>query len=133
MAVDFSCIGPTCQKIEDMIGYARPIINKWPPFYRYTLGEDIYRQMILLLRLATKARLRHYNKTTLQELDTEKEILKTLLRLANNTEYSDRQGGKRRLLPDHNYGVWAEKMLEIGRLIGGWIQSVTKEKQEKTD
>lgn len=70
MAVDFANIGPTCQKIEDMIAYARPMIGRWPVFYRYTLGEDIYRQMILLLRLATKARLRHYNKTTLQELDT---------------------------------------------------------------
>lgn len=133
MAVDFTNIGPTCQKIEDMIAYARPIIGRWPVFYRYTLGEDIYRQMILLLRLATKARLRHYNKTTLQELDTEKEILKTLIRLANGTEYGDKDGGRRKLLSDHSYGVWSEKMVEIGRLIGGWIASVTKEKDSKND
>ena len=49
MAVDFGYIGPTCQKIEDMIAFARPIIGRWPPFYRYTLGEDVYRQMIQLL------------------------------------------------------------------------------------
>ena len=74
MAIDFSSVGPTCQKIEDLIEYARPILNRWPPFYRYTIGAQIYSELIYLLRLATKARLKYYNKTTLQELDTEKEI-----------------------------------------------------------
>lgn len=131
MAVDFSYIGPTCQKIEDMIEYARPMLNRWPPFYRYTLGEDIYRQMILLLRLATKARLKYFNKTTLQELDTEKEILKMLVRQANRTSFADRNGQTRKLLNDHSYGVWSEKLVEIGKLIGGWIQGINKEKQPK--
>lgn len=129
MAADFSDIGPTCQKIEDMMGFARPIIGRWPPFYRYTLGEDIYEEMILLLRLATKARLKYYNKTTLQELDTEKEILKALVWQANKTEFTDKSGNKRKLLSDHSYGVWAEKLVEIGRLIGGWLQSI-KEKSK---
>lgn len=124
MAVDFSYIGPTCQKIEDMIDYARPIISRWPPFYRYTLGEDIYRQMILLLRLATKARLKYYNKTTLQELDTEKEILKVFVRQANKTAFTDKSGNDRKLLSDHSYGVWAEKLVEIGKLIGGWLNAI---------
>lgn len=124
MEKNFSDIGPTCLKIEDMIDFARPIIQRWPPFYRYTLGEDIYRQMITLLRLATKARLKHYSKTTLQELDTEKEILKVFIRQANRAEYTDKSGKQRKVLSDHTYGVWSEKMVEIGRLIGGWIQSI---------
>ena len=124
MEKNFSDIGPTCLKIEDMIDFARPIIQRWPPFYRYTLGEDIYRQMIILLRLATKARLKHYGKATLQELDTEKEILKVFIRQANRAEYTDKSGKQRKVLSDHTYGVWSEKMVEIGRLIGGWIQSI---------
>ena len=129
MAVDFGYIGPTCQKIEDMIAFARPIIGRWPPFYRYTLGEDVYRQMIQLLRLATKARLKYYNKTTLQELDTEKEILKVFVRQANATEFCDKKGEKRKLLSDHTDGVWAEKLTEIGKLIGGWIQGINKKNE----
>ena len=124
MEHNFSDIGPTCLKIEDMIDFARPIIQRWPPFYRYTLGEEIYRQMITLLRLATKTRLKHYGKTTLQELDTEKEILKVFIRQANRAEYTDKSGKQRKVLSDHTYGVWSEKMVEIGRLIGGWIQSI---------
>ena len=46
MAIDFSSVGPTCQKIEDLIEYARPILNRWPPFYRYTIGEQIYLELI---------------------------------------------------------------------------------------
>ena len=92
MAIDFSSVGPTCQKIEDLIEYARPILNRWPPFYRYTIGEQIYSELIYLLRLATKARLKYYNKTTLQELDTEKEILKALMRQANKTVFVDKKG-----------------------------------------
>ena len=120
-----------CQKIEDLIEYARPILNRWPPFYRYTIGEQIYLELISLLSLATKARLKYYNKTTLQELDTEKEILKALMRQANKTVFVDKKGEQRRLLSNHSYGVWAEKMVEIGKLIGGWIQSINKEKQER--
>ena len=131
MDIDFSSVGLTCQKIEDLIEYARPILNRWPPFYRYTIGEQIYLELISLLRLATKARLKYYNKTTLQELDTEKEILKALMRQANKTVFVDKKGEQRRLLSNHSYGVWAEKMVEIGKLIGGWIQSINKEKQER--
>lgn len=130
MEHNFSDIGPTCLKIEDMIDFARPIIQRWPPFYRYTLGEEIYRQMITLLRLATKARLKHYGKTTLQELDTEKEILKVFIRQANRAEYTDKSGKQRKVLSDHTYGVWSEKMVEIGRLIGGWIQSIRAEEKK---
>lgn len=72
MATDFSNIGPTCQKIADMMQFGREIVDKWPRFYRDDLGLDIKREMREMLRLATKARLKYYNKTTLQELDTKK-------------------------------------------------------------
>ena len=76
--------GPCCQKIDDMIQYARPIIERWPPFHKYTLGEDIMQEMYTMLRLATKARLRYMNKSTLSDLDTSKAVLDVLVRQANN-------------------------------------------------
>ena len=63
-------------------------------------------------------------KTTLTELDTEKEILKVYLREANETTFRDKRGEMRKLLSNHTYGVWSEKVVEIGKLIGGWIQAV---------
>ena len=123
---DYDKIGPCCQKIEDMMRYASDVIDHWPPYHKYTDGEEIRRQMLLLLRLATKARLRYYNKTTLSELDTEKEVLKAFIRTANATVFSDKKGQRRRLLSDHSFGVWSEMINEIGKLIGGWIQTVSK-------
>lgn len=116
--------GPCCQKIEDMINYARPMISRWPPFHRYTLGEDIMREMYMMLRLATKARLRYMNKSTLAELDTSKAVLEVLVRSANGVVFTDRNGCKRRLITDRGFGEWTARITEIGALIGGWMSSV---------
>lgn len=116
--------GPCCQKIEDMIGYARPMIQRWPPFHKYTLGEEIMSEMLLMLRLATKARLRYMNKSTLHDLDTSKEVLKAFLRQANEVVFTDRTGQERRLLSNHSFCVWNDQLTEIGKLIGGWLAAV---------
>jgi hypothetical protein len=121
----FTDPGPCCQKIEDMMDYARKIIQKWPPLHRYTLGEMIINETLTMLRLATKARLRYMNKSTLADLDTSKAVLDAFLRQANKTVFRDRNGNERRLLTDHSYGVWCGYTEEIGRLIGGWINSVS--------
>ena len=120
--------GPCCQKISDMMKYARPIINKWPPLYKYTIGEEIMREMLNMLRLSTKARLKYMNKSTLGELDTSKEVCKAFIHQANETEFADKTGNTRRLLSDRSFGVWSEQLNEIGRLIGGWISSVNGRK-----
>lgn len=120
--------GPCCQKIEDMINYARPMISRWPPFHRYTLGEDIMQEMYMMLRLATKARLRYMNKSTLAELDTSKAVLEAFVRSANGVVFTDRSGCKRRLITDRSFGEWTEKINEIGALIGGWMSSVKDRK-----
>ncbi len=125
---DINNPGPCCQKIDDMISYARPMIERWPPFHKYTLGEDIMQEMYTMLRLATKARLRYMNKSTLADLDTSKAVLDVFVRQANNVIFTDRSGKKRRLLTDHSYGEWSSQIKEIGSLIGGWINSVNGRK-----
>lgn len=82
------------------------------------------REMLTMLRLATKARLRYMNKSTLADLDTSNAILNALLRQANSTIFTDRSGKERRLLSDHSFGEWTRQTEEIGRLIGGWIKAV---------
>ncbi len=125
---DIANPGPCCQRIADMIHYARPIIERWPAFHKYTIGEQIMDEMLNMLRLATKARLRYMNKSTLADLDTSKEILKVFLFQANDTVFTDRAGNERRLLSDHSFGVWSDMVTEIGRLIGGWINAVSGRK-----
>lgn len=130
MAVNFGNIGPTCQKIADMIEYGRPIVARWPRFYRDDLGRDIKQHMREMLRLATKARLRYYNKTTLAELDVEKEMLKIALREANRSTFKDKSGRERQLLSDQSYGVWSERIVEIGSMIGGWMRAINESRDK---
>lgn len=120
--------GPCCQKIDDMICWARPIVERWPSFHKRSLGVDIMQEMYLMLRLATKARLKYMNKSTLGDLDTSKAVLEVLIQQANKTVFTAKNGQERRLLTDQSYGVWSEKIAEIGALIGGWINSVSGRK-----
>lgn len=120
--------GPCCQKIEDMICWARPIVQRWPFFHQKSLGLVIMDEMHTMLRLATKARLRYMNKSTLAELDTSKAVLDAFIKQANSTIFTAKNGQERRLLTDQSYGVWTEKTAEIGRLIGAWMNAVSGRK-----
>lgn len=125
---DRSNPGPCCQKIDDMIQYARPIVERWPSFHKRSLGVDIMQEMYTMLRLATKARLRHMNKSTLADLDTSKAVLDIFIQQANKIIFTDKSGKTRRLLTDQSYGEWSKKIDEIGALIGGWMNSVSGRK-----
>lgn len=125
---DRSNPGPCCQKIDDMIQYARPIVERWPSFHKRSLGVDIMQEMYTMLRLATKARLRYMNKSTLADLDTSKDVLDIFIQQANKIIFTDKSGKTRRLLTDQSYGEWSKKIDEIGALIGGWMNSVSGRK-----
>lgn len=125
---DRSNPGPCCQKIDDMIQYARPIVERWPSFHKRSLGVDIMQEMYTMLRLATKARLRYMNKSTLPDLDTSKAVLDIFIQQANKIIFTDKSGKTRRLLTDQSYGEWSKKIDEIGALIGGWMNSVSGRK-----
>lgn len=120
--------GPCCQKIDDMIQYARPIVERWPSFHKRSLGVDIMQEMYTMLRLATKARLRYMNKSTLADLDTSKAVMDIFIQQANKIIFTDKSGKTRRLLTDQSYGEWSKKIDEIGALIGGWMNSVSGRK-----
>ena len=125
---DRSNPGPCCQKIDDMIQYARPIVERWPSFHKRSLGVDIMQEMYTMLRLATKARLRYMNKSTLADLDTSKAVLDIFIQQANKIIFTDKSGKTRRLLTDQSYGEWSKKIDEVGALIGGWMNSVSGRK-----
>lgn len=136
MDTDYSNPGPTCQKIEDLIRWVRPIVRRWPRVDRETLGEDLMNALRMMLRLATKARLHYYNRSTLRDLDIEKEIAKVFMHEASKTSYTDKRGNVRYLIEAHSFGVWCSMIEEIGRLIGGWInktEAKTSGKKESRD
>lgn len=80
------------------------------------LVVDIKRCMDVMLERIIEANKKYYKKTTLQELDVEVEKLKAYVRLSYNLGF----------LPPKKYEQWSGLVVEIGRMVGGWIKSVNK-------
>lgn len=119
----------TGQKVEDMIDYADPIIQRWPNVYKYSLGERMLSLMYEISELCTAAELKHFKKTTLTDIDIKKAQLQKLVRRAHRTKYRDKGNNEKQLLATQNYETWSAKLVEIGRILGGWISTV-KEREK---
>ena len=104
------------QKTFDMINYAYPALAQYPKGEKFALVADIKRCMEVMLERIIEANKKYYKKTTLQELDVEVEKLKAYVRLSYNLGF----------LPPKKYEQWSGLVVEIGRMVGGWIKSVSK-------
>ena len=104
------------QKTFDMINYAYPTLAQYPKGEKFALVADIKRCMDVMLERIIEANKKYYKKTTLQELDVEVEKLKAYVRLSYNLGF----------LPPKKYEQWSGLVVEIGRMVGGWIKSVSK-------
>jgi hypothetical protein len=70
--------------------------------------------MDLMLERTIEAQKKYYKKTTLQELDVEIAKMKAYLRLSHQL----------RFLPDKKYEIWSGMVVEIGKMLGGWLKTV---------
>jgi four helix bundle protein len=104
------------QKVFEMIQYGYIALSQFPKSEKFALAADIKRCMHLVLERVIEGAKKYYKKTTLQELDVEITKLKAYIRLSYNLGF----------LPPKKYEIWAEKVVEIGRMTGGWIKSVQK-------
>ena len=104
------------QKTFDMMNYAYPALAQYPKGEKFALVGDIKRCMDVMLERIIEANKKYYKKTTLQELDVEVEKLKAYVRLSYNLGF----------LPPKKYEQWSGLVVEIGRMVGGWIKSVSK-------
>lgn len=104
------------QKTFDMINYAYPALAQYPKGEKFALVADIKRCMDVMMERIIEANKKYYKKTTLQELDVEVEKLKAYVRLSYNLGF----------LPPKKYEQWSGLVVEIGRMVGGWIKSVSK-------
>jgi four helix bundle protein len=101
------------QKTYDMIGYGYQALAQFLKSEKYALGTDMKKCMHSILEYIIVAHKKYYKKTTLQELDVEVAKLKTYIRLAKDLGF----------LPIKKYEVWSKQIVEIGKMVGGWIKS----------
>ncbi len=101
------------QKCEDMIIYAYTALRQYPRAEKYGLAADTKTAMYELLRLIVICNKKYYKKTTLQEVDTQLDIIRSFVRMAYKMQYINFK----------KYELWTARLDEIGRMIGGWMQT----------
>jgi hypothetical protein len=100
------------QKCEAMIQYGYVALRQFPKHERHVLAAEIRLSMLRVLRLIVVTNKRYHKKTTLQDLDAELDLLRSMVRLAHSLQYMDTK----------KYEIWARHLAEIGRMVGGWIK-----------
>lgn len=104
------------QKTEEMIAYGYSAVAQFPRAERHVLSQEIRTTMWRLLRLIIQCNRRYFKKTTMQDVDTELDLLRSQVRIATELGY----------LPFKRYEVWSRMLDEIGRMIGGWFKSLKR-------
>jgi four helix bundle protein len=100
-------------KAYEMVKYAYGALAQFPKSEKYALAADIKRCMSELLRLIITANKKFYKKTTLQDLDIEIMVLRHYVRLSFDLGF----------IPQKKYEIWSGYVVEIGKMLGGWIKS----------
>ena len=104
------------QKVFDMIQYAYPALAQYPKSEKFGIATDIKHILDEMLELTIEAQKKYYKKTTLQELDVCIAKLKAYLRLSFILKF----------LPTKKYEVWSSMVVEIGKMLGGWMKTVNQ-------
>ena len=102
------------EKIRAMIQYGYIAIRQFPKSEKHCLGAEIRNTMWGLQRLVITAIKRFHKKTTLTDMDVELSLLKRQVRTAKDLRFIDLK----------KYEVWVRMIVEIGKMLGGWIKSI---------
>lgn len=102
------------QKIFDMMEYGYQALAQYPKSEKFALVTDTKRCMHTILERCIEAQKKYYKKTTLQDMDVEIMKLRAYVRL----------GFQLGFLPMKKYELWSEKVVEIGKMLGGWLKTV---------
>ena len=103
------------QKVQDLMTYSYPILNQFPKAEKFSFAQDIRHCLNELLELTITEDKRYIKKTTIENMDVCNEKLRIYVRVAHDLKYID----------NHRYAVWEAKIVEIGKMIGGLLKSVS--------
>jgi hypothetical protein len=101
------------QKLDVMTTYCYEATRQFPRSEKPGLAREIREDCWELTRLVVLCNKRYHKKTTMQDVDTQHEMLRRKIRKSMELE----------LLPFRKYEHWAGLNDEIGKMIGGWIKS----------
>ena len=104
------------QKVFDFYKVCHESIKLFPKQERYSLGQKIENTTLEILEVTLRATyLPKYRKIEVVRLASDKtDLLKYLIRLAYETKSMNLK----------RYLTLEEKIIEIGKMLGGWIKSI---------
>ena len=98
------------QKTYDFMLWLHPVVNKFPKGQRFILGQRVELKTLDLIHSMIVANAMRDKFLILQQASIELDELRLLIRLSKDLHFINVK----------QYGVAAEKMNEIGRLLSGW-------------
>lgn len=112
----FSLDIPIFAKLYDFYKNLSQALPAFPKSKRYTLGQKIDQISLDLIELTITAGYlpREQKLPVLQKISTKLDILKILLRIAWETK----------CINNNKYQPLTSQIIEIGRMLGGWIKTV---------
>ena len=102
-------------KVKDMMLYAYPVLAQFPKAEKFSLAQDIRHCMNELLELTITEEKKYTKRTTIEYMDIENEKLKQYIEIAMELKF----------ISFHKYEVWMRYLVEIGKMIGGLLKSVS--------
>ncbi len=106
---------PLIQKTYEAYRDLHQYVKAFPKSDKYCLGEKIKNINLEIMELLIDAETakRDWKSPLLQKASRKTDLLKLLLRLANEIK----------ILDDKKYLSLTEKLQEIGRMLGGWLKT----------
>jgi len=107
---------PAIQKTYDLYRELHEYTKKFPKGDKYSIGERIKITILDILELFMEAESakRDWKEQALEKVNRKLGIAKLLIRLSHDTK----------ILDDKKYLSLTERLLEIGRMTGGWMKAV---------
>ena len=100
------------QKTYDLILWSYPVINQFPKNQRFVLGQQIENTLVYILKRMVSANRERGEKRMdiIKEISINIDELFIFFRLAKDLK----------MISIKKYGISAEKVNEVARLLGGW-------------
>ena len=101
------------EKTYEMILWLYPTVNKFPKSQRFVLGQQIENTILQILKGIIQVNVEINKKPYLKQISVELDKLRILIRLSKDLKF----------ISIRQYQFIAEKINEIGKMLGGWLKS----------
>ncbi|NCN95084.1 diversity-generating retroelement protein Avd, partial [Candidatus Wolfebacteria bacterium] len=98
------------EKTYELILWLYPTVNKFPKSQRFVLGQQIENTILEILKGIIEANQERDKLAYLKKISVELDKLRILVRLSKDL----------RFISIRQYSFAAEKINEIGKMLGGW-------------